>query len=448
MSAERDLALERGLPLALDAEKFVLAGILMGAGANVTALLKDTDFGIERHQRIYRAMLELESKGKAIDRATVAWELKRLNQLEADGVSYLASLDEGLPTLVNLDAYVSMVRDKSVLRQSIFVHQRAIDECLLAVDPTPDILERAERDIAQLSAGMVQPVNFRTPAQVVERAGGLSQIVNPDKRGCVQTPWDGLNRMLLHGGFTAGQMVVIGARPSMGKTAMACQIADWATSAGHGVPFFTLEMSDQSILLRMAAARAQVDSLKVTRRVASSQDISALMEAFNELVQVPNLWIDDTTGCTVPAMRAALRKLTAKNKIGLVVIDYLQLVEIAGRAGNRYEQISDISRGVKRIGREFGVPVVVLAQLNRESEKEARRPRLRDLRDSGSIEQDADVVLLPFLTNNGQDENGDVLAIELGIAKQRNGPTGIVPLLFLRRFAKFVEPDARERGVA
>jgi replicative DNA helicase len=255
--------------------------------------------------------------------------------------------------------------------------------------------------------------------------------------------------MLMGGGFMPGQMNVIGARPSMGKTAMACQIADFAATAGVGVAFFTLEMPDQSILLRMAAARAQVDSLKVTQRRATEVERQALGQAFADLTdpQSCRLWIDDTTGCTVPAMRRALRKLTMQHNIGLVVIDYLQLVETCGGSGrNRYEQISEISRGVKRLARECNVPVAVLAQLNRESEKEARRPRLSDLRDSGSIEQDADIILMPSL-RSGQDEQSDSLAIDLIIAKQRNGPRCIVPLTFLRRYAKFIE-ESKEAQVA
>jgi len=231
----------------------------------------------------------------------------------------------------------------------------------------------------------------------------------------------------------------------MGKTALACQIADRAAANGTGVAFFTLEMPDQAILLRMAAARAQVDTLKVSQGHASKFDVQQLSEAFADLADTDGckLWIDDTTGCTVPAMRAALRRLSAKHSIGLVVIDYLQLVETSGGSERRYEQVSEISRGIKRLAREFNAPVVVLAQLNREMEKDARKPRPSDLRDSGSIEQDADIVLMPAKQGD-QDEHADTLMIDLIIAKQRNGPLGRVPLKFLKRYAKFIEPTAAE----
>jgi len=241
----------------------------------------------------------------------------------------------------------------------------------------------------------------------------------------------------------AGQMIVIGARPSIGKTALASQISDCAATAGVGVAFFTLEMPDHTILLRIVAARAQVDTLKVTQRRATPGEVHAVTKAFGRLIEDGHerLWIDDTTGCTLPAMRSALRRLTALHPIGLVLIDYLQLVEISGGHGrNRYEQVSEISRGVKRLAREFKVPVVVLAQLNRESEKDSRKPRPSDLRDSGSIEQDADIILMPML-RDGQDERSDRLSVDLLIAKQRNGPLARVPMVFLRRYAKFVEAD-------
>jgi len=229
----------------------------------------------------------------------------------------------------------------------------------------------------------------------------------------------------------------------MGKTALACQIADCAAVSGAGVAFFTLEMPDHAILRRMAAARAQVDSLKVTQGHASLFETQALSEALADLTdeEACRLWIDDTTGCTVPAMRAALRRLSAKHPIGLVVIDYLQLVETSGGSDRRYEQVSDISRGIKRLAREFSVPVVVLAQLNREMEKEGRQPRLSDLRDSGSIEQDGDNIILLGKQAN-QEEHSDTMMIDLIIAKQRNGPIGKVPVKFLKRYAKFIESNA------
>jgi replicative DNA helicase len=446
MKTADDRLFEKGLPAVPEAEKFVLGSVLIGHPIeNITTALRAADFSLEKHRRIFGAMVHLESVGSPVDRLTVAQELMRRGQIESvDGHEYLVSLDEGIPQIANLDAYVSIIRDKSLLRQAIAAHYAGIEECLAAADPTPEILARAERTIAVL-ATETRSASFRTPMEVIDRAGGITSFVSADTRRGVETPWPLLNRMLVGRGFMPGQMVVIGARPSMGKTALACQIADVAATHGTGVAFFTLEMPDQAILLRMAAARAQVDALKISQGYASQHEILKLSEAFSDLADPGGckLWIDDTTGCTVPAMRAALRRLTAKHPIGLVVIDYLQLVETSGGFERRYEQVSEISRGIKRLAREFNVPVVVLAQLNREMEKDARKPRPSDLRDSGSIEQDADVILMPA-RQEGQDDQSDAFLIDLIIAKQRNGPLGRVPLKFLKRYAKFIEPPTRE----
>lgn len=444
MNHQPDLLFEKGLPASPDAEKFVLASLLLRHQPfeTVAATLQARDFSIEKHRRMFAAMGALAELGTPIDGVTLAEELIRRGQLESvDGLSYITGLTDGMPELANLDAYVSIVRDKSTLRQAIFVHQASIQECLRAIEPTGDILARAERTIAELSAETIT-MGARRPMEVVNRAGGITTILSPDTTRGIGTPWTALNRMLVGRGFLPGQMVVIGARPSMGKTALACQIADHAATNGTGVMFFTLEMSDIAILSRMASARAEVDWLRVTQGLATETERLKLSSTFADLTDEAScrMWIDDTTGCTVPAMRSALRRLGARRKIGLVVIDYLQLMESSGGSERRrYEQVSEMSRGVKRVAREFNVPVIVLAQLNREMEREDRRPRLSDLRDSGAIEQDADIVLLPA-RQVGQRDQADTIPMELIIAKQRNGPQNVsVGLDFLKRFAKFVE---------
>ncbi len=448
MKPVEDLLFEKGLPSDVAAEKLVLASCLNGRQAleNVTVALRPQDFSLEANRRIFETMVHLDSAGSVVDRVTVVSELNRQGHLESvGGAAYVASLDEGMPALCNLDAYVSLVRDKSTQRRFCHTTQAALEECLSGGTPTNEILTKYETVVGALSAERTS-ASFKTPFEVITRAGGIDTFLHPDQRRGVPTPWPVLNSMLVGGGLMPGQMVVIGARPSMGKTALACQIADGAASSETGVAFFTLEMPDQAILMRMASARAQVDGLKVTRGYANPLERKTLAEAFTDLAdeEKTRLWIDDSTGCTVPAMRAALRKLTAKHAIGLVVIDYLQLVETTGGAERRYEQVSEISRGVKRIAREFNVPVVVLAQLNRESEKESRKPRPSDLRDSGSIEQDADVILMPH-RQDGQDEHSDVLMVDLIVTKQRNGPLGRVPLKFLKRYAKFIEPETKSQ---
>ena len=336
MNTNFDVALEYGMPAAVETEKLVLGAALGQSATNMLATLEVDDFFLEKHRQIYAAIAALETVGGGIDRVTVATELKRRGQLESvSGIGYLVSLDEGLPTLVNLDRYIEIVKDKAILRRAILAHQQAINECLIAADPTAEILERAQSAISLLAAKGARTLTFRSPREVLERAGGLSAIVNPDKSSCVPTPWGGLNQMLAGGGFLPGQMIIIGARPSMGKTALACQIADFAAKNGTPTAFFTLEMSESSILLRMAAARARVNTLKVTQRRATDGEMNAMRRAFSELLEEGDgrLWIDDTTGCTVPAMRAALRRLCGRQSIGLVLVDYLQLVEVSGGGG-------------------------------------------------------------------------------------------------------------------
>ncbi len=447
MKTHLDALFESGLPSSPDAERYILASLLLGHQPveNVAATLQPGDFSLERHKRIYLAILHLAETGTAIDYVTVVDELARRGQLESvDGMSYITSLTEGMPELAHLDSYVSMVRDKSILRQAIIRYHTLIQDCFHATDPTSEILARAQQAISDLTAETV-PAGFRTPMEVVNRAGGITTILSPDSARGIPTPWPGLNRMLVGGGLLPGQMTVIGARPSMGKTALACQIVGHAATHGVGVAFFTLEMSDAAILMRMAAARAEVDTLKLTQGLAMESEKLALSSAYADLTDEDGcrLWIDDTTGCTIPAMRSALRRLAARHNIGLVVIDYLQLVETSGGSERRrYEQVSEISRGIKRLARDFNLPVVVLAQLNRDLEREDRRPRLSDLRDSGSIEQDADVVLLPA-RRAGQEDQSNVVEMDLIIAKQRNGPQNVsVPLRFTKRHAKFVERGA------
>lgn len=435
-----DLIFTRGLPSNTEAERFVLGMAMLGTPLDrLEAALASDDFSLEKHRRIYSAMQAVEAQGEPVDRVTVANELIKRGQLESvDGITYLVSLDEGMPEISNIDAYVNIIRDKAVMRKLIFAAQALIEKSLGGEQAPGELLEQAERAIAVLEAS-ARSVSFRMPMEIVTRGGGIDAFVSPVKGRGIKTPWDRLNQTLASGGFTGGQMIVVGARPGQGKTAAACQIADHAATNGVGVAMFTLEMPDESILRRMAAARAQVDAMKVTQGWASEMDRHQLLEAYADITdpEATRMWIDDSTGITVPAMRGALRRLVARHSIGLVIIDYLQLVETGSRNQRRYEQVSEISRGVKLMAREFNLPVIALAQISRETEKENRRPKLSDLRDSGSIEQDADVVIFPWM--KGDNATSDILDYEFIIAKQRNGPLASIPMTFLRRYAKFIE---------
>jgi replicative DNA helicase len=444
---ENELLFEKGLPANPDAERFVLGSILLNDSVylDVVGVLDARDFSLEKHRRIFARMKDLFDRGDRIDRVTLANELNKQGQLQSvDGLSYLVSLDEGLPALSNLDGYIRIVREKSRLRHGILAAQRFINECLQGSDPTQVILGRAERVISDLNAED-DLVTLRTPMEVVTRAGGITAILEPRIRTGVESPFDGLNTFLVARGLTPGQMVTIGARPGKGKSALACQFADHAATNGVGTVLFTLEMADIEITNRMASRRSGVNYMKIRQGWATSDDVKRFGAAYADLTdeETCKLWIDDTTGCTVTAMRSALRRHMARHSVGLVAIDYLQLLETTGGDRRRYEEVSKVSRDIKRMARELKLPVVVLAQLNRESDKGERKPQLTDLRDSGAIEQDSDIVL--FLhTRPGQDEHADKIAVDLMIAKQRNGPTGTIALTYVKPITKFFETNLVE----
>lgn len=440
-----ELVMERGLPADTESERLILGAVQVGSDFGLVAsTLEPKDFALEKHRRIFAGMKALYDRGDPIDRVTLARELMNRGQLESvDGLTYLVSLDDGMPQIANLDAYVQIVRDKATLRQAIFRCQQTIDDCLTQHQPTGEILARCERMISDLT-GEVIPTGLLSLLSVVASGGGISSFVNPAKRiKGIETPWGRLNQSLEGGGLLPGQMVVVGGRPGAGKTALACNIATKAALEGHGTALFSLEMSDEAIMRRLLGAQAQVDQLRYSQGRGSAEDREAMESALGQLIEEDcKLWI--AAKCyTLPAIRASLCKLVAKHTVSLVVIDYLQLVETSGGSEKRrWEQMSEISRQIKRLAEEFRVPVIALAQLNREMEKEQRPPRASDLRDSGSIEQDADMILMPFVLPDKDQAGGtagDTPFVDLIIAKQRNGHIGKIPLLFRKRFTRFDE---------
>jgi replicative DNA helicase len=437
--------LERPLPADLDAERFVLSSVMLGTDfALVGSTISEGDFALDKYRRIFRACKALHDKGNPIDRITLAAELRNQGTLESiGGLTGLLEVDDGMPQIVNLDAYIQIVRDKATLREAILRCHQTIEDCLTQGEPTVDILARCERMISDLS-GEVIPTGLLGLLDVVAASGGPSAFVEPSKRiKGIETPWGRLNQSLEGGGLLPGQMVVIGGRPGAGKTALACNIAAGAALNGHGTALFSLEMSDEAIMRRLIGAHAQVDQLRYSQGRGSIEDREAMELALTDLIgEDCKLWI--ASKCyTLPSIRASLCKLAAKKRIELVVIDYLQLIETSGGSEKRrWEQMSEISRQVKRLAEEFRVPVIALAQLNREMEKEQRPPRASDLRDSGSIEQDADMILMPFVLPDKDQAGGvagDTPFVDLIIAKQRNGHVGKIPLVFRKRFTRFDE---------
>jgi replicative DNA helicase len=441
---------EKGLPTNVDAERFVLGSILLDDSLYVQAAgtLEPDDFSLEKHRRIFKRMGELQDRGERIDRITVANELMKFNELEAcDGLTYLVSLDDGLPQIPNLDSYIRIVKDKAVLRRIIFASQHMMNRCLLGEEEPGEILAGAEETLLKLGDSRVKS-GLINPAQILqEYEGGISAFLDPSKRiKGISTGFAKLDEMT--GGLHGGDLVIIAARPSMGKTALALNIAQHvALRLKQTVAIFSLEMSRESLLTRMLCAAARVDSQRFRAGFLSQEERRKLNHSLHELVEAP-LYIDDTAGLNMMDMHAKLRRVQQEQKIGLVIVDYLQLMSCPGRQENRNQEVSALSRGMKLLGKELNVPMMVLSQLSRavETRQGDHRPQLSDLRESGSIEQDADLVGFIFREEVYHREREDLRGLaELIVAKQRNGPTGTVNLVFLHAQTKF-ENRAEDTG--
>ncbi|MGA8581794.1 MAG: replicative DNA helicase [Bryobacteraceae bacterium] len=444
--------IEKGLPVNLDAERFVLGSILLDESMYVQAAgtLEPDDFSLEKHRRIFRRMGELQERGEKIDRVTVANELMKFNELEAcDGLSYLVSLDDGLPQLPNLDSYIRIVKDKSILRRIIFASQNMMSRCLMGEEEPDEILAGAEETLLKLGDTRLKSGLEHAHDVVSGYEGGISAFLDPSKR--IKGITTGFIKFdELSGGMHRGDLLILAGRPSMGKTALALNIAQYvALKLKQTVAIFSLEMSKESLLTRMLCAAARVDSQKFRAGYLNQEERRKLHHALTELVEAP-LYIDDTVGVHLMDMHAKLRRLQMeRHNIGLVIVDYLQLMTGRGRFENRVQEVSALSRGMKLLAKELNIHMLVLSQLSRavETREGDHRPQLSDLRDSGSIEQDADLVGFIFREEIYKKDNEDLRGkAELIVAKQRNGPVGTVKLSFLHAHTKFENPaeDIRE----
>jgi replicative DNA helicase len=445
------LALEKGLPANIDAERFILGSVLLDDSRfiEIAGLLTPDDFALEKHRRIYIRMMELHEAGEKIDRVTLANQLLRYNELESvDGVSYLVSLDDGLPHIANLDSYVRIVRDKATLRRIAIASQNLLNRALIAEEPPGDIIAGFEETLLDLG----KPRNEKglmTPLEVIRNyEGGLNAFLDPSRRvKGISTGFTKLDEMT--SGLHAGELIILAARPSMGKTAFALNIC-WhvATRLFHPVAIFSLEMSQESLLTRMLCAAARVDSQRFRAGYLNEAERQKLRAAANQMVEAP-LFIDDTAGVNLMDMHAKLRRIQQSGqKLGLVVVDYLQLMSSRGRVENRNQEVSQMSRGLKLLAKELACPFLVLSQLSRATETRQgdHRPQLSDLRESGSIEQDADLVGFIFREEVYKRDREDLRGLaELIFAKQRNGPIGKVDLVFLHSLTKF-ENRAEDLG--
>ena len=397
-------------------------------------------------------MIQLGEKQQAIDTVTLVEELMRKGQLEAaGGISYVSQLMDGLPRVTNVEHYARIVKEKAILRSLIHSASAIQEQALAAGDDADVILDRAESTIFQLAEDRVRVGLIGVKDLVRDNFERLEKIFSEGRRITgLATGYSGLDNETA--GLQPSELIILAARPSMGKTALALNIAENVVlRQKEPVAIFSLEMSKESLLLRLLASEARVDAHKFRTGHMNKDDWGKITGSLATLGQAP-LWIDDSASSTVLEMGAKARRLKRDRGLSLVIVDYLQLVvpTNTGRGSNRQEEVSSISRSLKGLAKELKVPILVLSQLTRAPEREERKPQLSDLRESGAIEQDADVVLFinrPNFYKTDMPEE-DRAKAELIIAKQRNGPTGNLNFVFLARHTRFEEaaPDTWNSG--
>ncbi|HKD59830.1 MAG TPA: replicative DNA helicase [Terracidiphilus sp.] len=452
-------SLDAGLPANIDAEKTILGAILLDNSAHSEAAerLEPDDFSLDSHKRIFLRMTELMNEQRAVDIVTLSNELARFKEIESvGGVAYLASLTEGLPVRPVIEDYIRIVKDKSLLRKLMLICSAAIARAADQSETALEVLDAAESQLLEVSEkGIVRGLE---PLDViVQNSFGSIDNLYKNSRAVTGLPTDFTELDNMTSGLQKGELVIIAARPSMGKTAFAINIAENAAVKSKAiVAVFSLEMSKESLLRRMLASQAWVDQRKLQTGFLGREDQQRLQNALEQLIE-SRLFIDDSAGISLAEMRAKARRLKqTAGGLDLIVVDYLQLMSatLPSAGGKRYEnrtqEVSAISRGLKALAKELDVPVIALSQLSRSSERRGddKRPLLSDLRESGSIEQDADVVCFihreAYYNRDEEMSESDRAKSEIIIAKQRNGPTGTVYLNFISRFTRFDNPDSSQ----
>ena len=405
----------------------------------VVQIVQADHFYRPAHQQIFQTIVDMKNDRHEIDLVTLKDELTRLNQLgPVGGVEYLVQLVEGVPNAANAEYYARNVRDKALLRKLIVAGTDMSREAYESSIPAAEIIERAEQLVFEIASSSIGE-------QAVSLKGLLEQTFEQlqENDGELITGLSSGYHQLdeLTAGFQSGEMIVLAARPSMGKTSLLMNIAEYMSVVDHKpTALFSLEMSKEQIAQRLLASHSRFDLRNMRRGRIGPEDWTKLQLAAGDLEQAP-LFIDHAAELTILQLRAKARRLKASHDIQCIFVDYLQLMSYAGRVDSRQQQIAEISRGLKALSRELDVPVITAAQLNRgPADRETHRPRMSDLRESGTIEQDADVIMLLHCEDyyhRGQPDYIPTNLTELIIAKQRNGPTGIVRLTFLPHCTRF-----------
>jgi len=435
---------DRTLPHNLEAERSVLAAILLHNDAfNQAAEVIDSgDFFRDAHRRIFEKMVRLAERNDAIDFVTLKEELNRSSELdEVGGPAYIAALVDGVPRSTNVEHYARIIKEKATLRQLIFSANKIVSLAYNAEEDADVILDQAEHAIFAIADDKVGDgfVSLKQLAQssldTIEQLQSKRELITG-----VPTGFTDLDEMT--SGLQAGDLIIVAARPSMGKTSLVMNIAQHVgTKTEMTVGVFSLEMSKEQLFLRMLTAEARIDAHRLRGGFLGERDWGRLAQAIGTLSEA-KIFIDDTASIGVLEMRAKCRRLSAQHGLHLIIIDYVQLMQGRGKFENRTLELASISRSLKGLAKELRVPVILLSQLSRAPESRSdHRPQLSDLRESGALEQDADVVAFIYREEQYADKNAppaDAQGVaEIIIGKQRNGPTGVVKLAFLKEFTRF-----------
>jgi len=450
--ATTDYISAQALPANIEAERSILGAILLDNLAYNQAAehLKPEDFLLDSHRRIYSRMIDLSEASHSIDLITLCEELSRKSELETiGGAAYISGLLDGVPDRPSIENYIKIVRDKSLLRSLIHTATAAIARASEQSDAAEEILNDTEAQIFQLSEKRIGRGFMGVQEIIRESFGSVDAFLQRGSRITgLETHYVDLDEKT--SGFQKSDLIIVAARPSMGKTSFAMNIAEnVAIEDRKTVAVFSLEMSKEALLQRMLCSVARVDAHKFRTGSLWQDDMRKITRAIEQLAEAP-IFIDDTPGITISEMRAKARRLLqSKGSLDLIVVDYLQLMSGGGkRYENRTQEVSAISRGLKALAKELAVPVMALSQLSRAPESRGagdHRPQLADLRESGSIEQDADVVAFIFREEVYKPDDPELDGVaELIIRKQRNGPTGTVKLAFLKSSTRF---ESRADGV-
>jgi replicative DNA helicase len=445
----------RSVPWSLEAEQAVLGAMIIDGDAALRGaeLLDDGMFYKEGHRRLFRALRTLVEQRMVIDYITLRDELMRRGDLDmAGGVDYLDELVNAVPTAANLEYHARILKEKTILRRLIEAATQIITETYDGASKATELLDSAEGKIFRIAQQRGEE-KFTRLKEMLYPAMERIEILGASGNSITGVPSGFTKLDEMTTGFQKSELVIVAARPSMGKTAFCLNLATHAAHEGHGVAVFSLEMSKDSLVQRMLCAEARVDSQSVRRGMLKDRDWTNLARAAGILQNCP-VWIDDTPALTLLEMRSKARRLKAENDVRLIIVDYLQLMRSPEYSDNRVQEISDISRSLKQLARELEVPVIALSQLSRASEQRGgdRIPVLSDLRDSGAIEQDADLVMFihrPEMYKDQRDkaeQAGESLEgrADVIVAKHRNGPTGMVDLFFHKQFTRFDNLSDRE----